>query len=141
MNECFQFVDLRRRRGHGQRPSAAIFEEICKDFAASNSLAGVECLKGDRSSWNERDRQRNSAPLPDEFLDQVNALLPAQPWPYGVHLEVADKLEVAANKVQRAIGQLMKSRRRIKQVDGLLYDGAGNVMALQNTKAGRDSLD
>jgi hypothetical protein len=69
MNECFQFVDVRRRRGHGQRPSATVFEEVCKDFAASNSLAGVECLKGDRSSWNERDRQRTfHAPLPEELI-------------------------------------------------------------------------
>jgi hypothetical protein len=90
------------------------------------------------------ERERQAADLPcatSRGVDQIDALLPAQPWPYGVHLEVADKLEVTANKVQRAMGQLIKSGRRIKQVDGVLYDGAGNVIALESTNNGRDSLD
>jgi signal transduction histidine kinase len=46
------------------------------------------------------------------------SLLPAQPWQTGIHIEVAEKLEVSRTKVQRAIDQLMKSGRRIKQMDG-----------------------
>jgi hypothetical protein len=145
IRECFQFIDVqRRRRAAGQRPGPWFFQEVCKEFAAGNSLAGFECVGRHQYSRNERDRKRDRRPawqarLSAEFIDQVDALLPAQPWPYGIHPEVASKLEVAAKKVQGAIDQLIRNGRRIKQVDGKLYDGAGSVVAPDSTQSRQES--
>ncbi|MEH2513532.1 hypothetical protein V1291_004886 [Nitrobacteraceae bacterium AZCC 1564] len=139
MNDCFRFVDERRRLSARQEPTAEFCANVCKEFAALHSLTGVECLKGDYSSWSERDTRRPFPPLPDELLNQVDSLLPTQPWPTGVHIEVAEKLEVSRIKVQRAIDQLIRSGRRIKQVDGMLYDAADNIIAPGDTSKGSAS--
>jgi hypothetical protein len=139
MNDCFRFVDERRRESERQEPSPAFCASVCKDFATLHSLTGVECLAGDYSSWSERGTRRPFPPLPDDFLTQVDSLLPAQPWQTGVHIEVAEKLEVSRIKVQHAIDQLIRSGRRIKQVDGILYDAAVNIMPPGNTSGGSNS--
>jgi hypothetical protein len=133
LNDCFRFVDERRRQHGGQDPSPAFCAKVCKEFATLHSLTGVECLARDYYNRGEKDTRRTFRPLSDDFLSQVDLLLPAQPWPTGVHIEVAEKLEVSRAKVQQAINQLIKSGRRTKQIDGNLYDAAGNIIALANT--------
>jgi hypothetical protein len=134
VNDCFRFFN--ERRPARQEATFAFCAEVCTDFATLHSLTGVECLAGDYSSWSDTNDRRRFPPLPDEFLSQVDNLLPAQPWPTGVHIEVAEKLEVGKSKVQRAIAQLIKSGRRFEQVDGILYDGAGNTISPGKTNSG-----
>jgi hypothetical protein len=67
--------------------------------------------------------------LSPEFLDQVDALLPPQPWPPGIHVEVAQKLECRAARVTKAIDQLIDARRRYEQINGILFDHNGNEIA------------
>ena len=132
LNDCFRFVDERRRKGGWQEPSQTFCVNLCKEFATLHSLTGVECLASGSDRLSERDTRRPLPPLSDEFLAQVDSLLPAQPWRTGVHIEVAEKLEVSKVRVQRAIEQLIRSGRRIKQVDGILYDAEDNIIALGN---------
>jgi hypothetical protein len=134
MNECFRFVEDRRLRSARREPSPELCREICKEFSTLHSLSGVQSIKDAPSRWSDKEpRERVFPPLPEEFLAQVDALLPAQPWPTGIHIEVAEKLEVGRNKVQRAITQLIEAGRRIKQIDGVLYNSANSILSSEST--------
>lgn len=136
MDVCFRFVEQRRLSSLRQEPSAAFCKDVCKEFGALHSLPGIEALKHDESSWSFREAQRNdTSRLSHEFVDQVDTLLPTQPWFKNIHLEVAAKLEVSGYRVQRAITQLVDSGRRKKQVNGILYDGPGSPITDETTAA------
>ncbi|MFB6462780.1 AIPR family protein [Bradyrhizobium tunisiense] len=136
MDVCFRFVEQRRLSSLRQEPSAAFCKDVCKEFGALHSLPGIEALKHDESSWAFREAQRNdTSRLSDEFVDQVDTLLPTQPWSKNIHVELAAKLEVSGYRVQRAITQLVDSGRRKKQVNGILYDAAGSPITGETTAA------
>jgi hypothetical protein len=69
--------------------------------------------------------------IPDEFVDRVNFLLPTQPWPQGIHTEVAEKLGVSPKIVSIVIRKLIDSGQRYEQVDGELFDSGGNAIAVE----------
>lgn len=72
--------------------------------------------------------------LTTEFLEQVFMLLPKQPWPMGVHREVADKLNCDYKKVLSAIKVLIESHRCFAQKDGVVYDKSGQAIAVDKTR-------
>lgn len=65
-----------------------------------------------------------SAPVDDALIDQVEMLLPDQPWPTGVHHEIAAKLGVRPTTVGKAIQLLIKDGRVKDQVNGVVVEGS-----------------
>ncbi|WP_208457485.1 hypothetical protein [Burkholderia stabilis] len=61
----------------------------------------------------------------DEVLEKVRQLMPAQPWPTGIHHQVATKLGIPSADVRRAIEELIKRRVFLLQIDGILYEAKG----------------
>lgn len=109
--------------GHS-RPSSVIMRRICSEFAILQAIEKPEAV-GRRSPSNSQSSSSSKAfarSLSDEFLDQVNMLLPSQPWETGVHLEVAEKLGCRNSKVTAAIQQLILLGRRKNQRDGVIID-------------------
>lgn len=68
--------------------------------------------------------------MDEEFINQVNLLLPDQPWPIGIHREISNKLNCPANKVHTAINELIKSGRRYSQIEGELFDNNGTKIKI-----------
>lgn len=62
----------------------------------------------------------------EEFLNTVSRALPLQPWPPGIHREIATTLDVDAGRVTRAIQELIRRGHWMKQRDGVVYDRSGN---------------
>lgn len=59
----------------------------------------------------------------EEMLDAASALLPQQPWPQGVHLEIADKLHIKPTLASRYIRELIRRGVFQEQAGGsLTYD-------------------
>lgn len=56
------------------------------------------------------------------LLSAVRKLLPPQPWPKGVHTEIAVKLGTTGKKVQKAIDKLIEAGVFKPQIDGVLYE-------------------
>jgi hypothetical protein len=54
------------------------------------------------------------------LLASVQSLLPSQPWPYGIHKQVADKLGIANSVVSKCIKELIRRGIFVPQVDGQL---------------------
>jgi hypothetical protein len=62
------------------------------------------------------------------FVEQVDALLPPQPWKVGVHALVAKELGTSPDRVYAAIQLLITSNRRNRQKDGIVYNTDGSVL-------------
>lgn len=125
VKDCWEFLNDRRQ---GLRPSSKFVKELCQEFALANSIGGVECVGRRRLSRYSEISSSVAVAVTESFIDQVDSVLPTQPWPQGTHLEVAEKLGVATKMVTAAIDKLIDSGRRLTQIDGELFDKAGNVM-------------
>jgi hypothetical protein len=68
-------------------------------------------------------------PLSLVFLENVNRLLPDQPWKIGIHRKIAEKLECKPKEVSEAIDQLITMRKRYRQAYGKVYDESGKIIA------------
>jgi hypothetical protein len=58
----------------------------------------------------------------EDFLNRVDAILPTQPWPTGVHLLVAGQLGCPPRDVTDAIQELIDRKRRKRQEKGVVYN-------------------
>ena len=56
--------------------------------------------------------------LPAKFIEEVFENLPAQPWPKGVHKEIAERLGVSNSAVTSAIAKLLDEGRIAKRSTG-----------------------
>jgi hypothetical protein len=123
ISDCWRFVEPRRRSvGRSNHPS---IKKVCVEFAEQYSLSGVGCVGKRRTIEFHKAKPILAVPAM-EVVNQVDTLLPPQPWPDGVHLDVAEKLGVDPKLVKGAIGQLIASGRRYEQFDGELFDTSGN---------------
>jgi hypothetical protein len=126
VSECWGFVEARRKGAF--RPSHIFVQNLCRQFAEEYSLSGADWV-GRRKVQRYHDKKPLAVlELTTAFVDQVDSILPRQPWPQGTHLEVAARLNVEARKVTAAIRQLIDSGRRLEQIDGELFDEGGNAV-------------
>lgn len=67
--------------------------------------------------------------LSHEIVLKVQAELPKQPWPVGIHKKIAMELGMSAWKVSKAIQCLIEDGVFNKQKDGIVYDKEGKIIA------------
>ena len=67
--------------------------------------------------------------LSGEFLTTVQAELPDQPWPVGIHRTIATKLGCPSGKVSQAISELIENGSANEQINGVVYDHSGKLIA------------
>jgi hypothetical protein len=113
-------------------------QQICPDFSEKYSLRDIQAVR--KKSLTSSRRIGRPGPSADflvsqsdwqEFLSQVDMLLTEQPWPRGIHIEVAEKLHAKKSNVALAIDQLIAAGKYYQQVDGLLFDSDGNEVLLE----------
>lgn len=63
-----------------------------------------------------------SIQLTDEIIDEVNKLLPKQPWPKDIHKQIADKLCYSNSLISKATKELIRRGLYKEQIDGKLYE-------------------
>lgn len=62
--------------------------------------------------------------LSEDLLGQVAKDLPKQPWPTGVHKDVADRLKISTKTVSAAIQELIRRGQFFHQIDGVVLHPA-----------------
>lgn len=67
-------------------------------------------------------RRTSPRHLDPEFIEQVDRLLPKQPWTKGVHKMIAAALGSSNLKVSNAINELVRTGRYLPQIDGTVYE-------------------
>lgn len=96
-------LNWKHRKGKG------LVIEVCRKAAASYSVAGVDTVERFTSSGT-----KSSQPLPLDFVERVQAALPAQPWKQNVHRDVARQLGCSSDAAYEAIQKLIASGRELK---------------------------
>jgi hypothetical protein len=107
-----------------QRRGKAFVIEVCSEATRLYSIAGIEIVEQIGVKGSDHNKL-----LPSHFIEQVNAILPEQPWKPGLHNEVAKQLGCDRYAVFNAVQYLVASGRRNFQKDGIVYDSDGNVLA------------
>ena len=69
-----------------------------------------------------------SSSVNEDFISKVKSLLPPQPWPVGIHSEIAKTLMSHPSAVHEAIDDLIDRGEVYKQVNGILYDEDDNIV-------------
>ncbi len=72
--------------------------------------------------------------LTEDFIAQVRALLPVQPWPKNIHKDVAEKLDTTPKRVSRAINTLIDREIFHDQKDGVIIYEAANEHLTDSTE-------
>lgn len=110
-----------------------IFILVCRKLVTNNGVTGIKRLNknfhNDLPDYKGRLIQANyKNKVTPEFINQVDMLLPKQPWKAGIQKEIALKLSCNQKQVYLAISNLIEERKRYNQHDGVLYDYNGNVI-------------
>jgi transcription initiation factor IIE alpha subunit len=73
--------------------------------------------------------------LPEDVIKRVKAALPKQPWAKGTSQEIAQKLGISRNDMDRAIAELTSQGVFKIQIDGVLYDPIKKNAAKTRTRS------
>lgn len=129
VDEIWNFIrQVDSRYDWEKKIKPSFIQTCCEEAAKTFGLAGIEQV-GRRSIESAPPGGMPTMSKPAEFLDQVDGLLPAQPWKPGVHIEIAGKLGCTAADVRVAIQQLILEGKRNVQRGGVVYDSDGKVIA------------
>ena len=114
------------RRGGKLTPARDVVHSVCDYFEkhdgiTGKAVVGTFVLPGRGLP--------DPPPLPAEFVEKVRGLLPKQPWPVGVHSQIAAQLGVDANYSKFAIATLIRRGEVFDQRDGVLFDLDGNIVS------------
>jgi hypothetical protein len=116
------------------RIQKSFIQKCCAAAATYFAIAGLEEV-GRRLIKSSVKQSVTAEVLSQPFLDQVNMLLPPQPWKPGIHIEIAEKLDRKPLEVSAAIQKLIEDGKRNAQLDGIVYDAAGRVLLVDEDRA------
>ncbi|MDX2069790.1 MAG: hypothetical protein SFV55_15285 [Haliscomenobacter sp.] len=117
-----------------------VFLSLCKTMSKSYNMKGYERLVNTLStpfgnSINPgRNRPQKSTEVSQEFIDQVEMLLPKQPWKPGTHKEIALKLNCSEKEIYTATNKLIEQGKKFRQKDGILFDKKGNIVGIDEDR-------
>jgi predicted RNA-binding Zn-ribbon protein involved in translation (DUF1610 family) len=60
--------------------------------------------------------------ISEDVLNQVESLMPQQPWPKGIHKDIQANLGISSSTYKRVIDELISREKFKRQVDGKLYE-------------------
>ncbi|MDP9908226.1 hypothetical protein J2W27_000319 [Variovorax boronicumulans] len=123
-------------------------DEICKRYGESEDIQNVQVI----GKWNipyitqsVRLRPKNSSTeatssvasieISEELLDEMDTLLPAQPWPPGIQEMLMAALKTDKRTVRAGIDELIRSGRRHNQHHGVVVDKDGIIVDVDEGRA------
>jgi len=132
-------VSMQTGAERSRRPKGTFVDACCQEAARRFKLSGCDVV-GRRTPDSIGHGPPRTVPSP-EFVQRVDALLPAQPWPPAVHVAIANELKVMPKIIQNAIQLLIASGRRHAQRDGVVYDASGNILAVDTNRSQQGDSD
>ena len=131
--EMWQIVESVRRVPARAREfrSVSFVEQCCAAAFVRHGIADPQVV-GLRQPPSVKPRRRPAPP--EEFIQKVDSLLPAQPWKPGVHVAVAAQLACHPRLVSDAISELVRRGARHGQSGGVVYDASGRVVAVDEER-------
>lgn len=123
LNDCWRFLEVFAVQG--QKLTKPVLGEILDSFCAEFNILKKEAVGKQLPNVSAMHRvpSRIIHELDADFLTEVDVLLPPQPWPIGIHKDVAAKLGCSERKVSAAIQSLIDTGQRMSQRNGVVDPG------------------
>jgi hypothetical protein len=109
----------------------------CNEAAMKFGLSGAETVGKRHIPFTDFFKKFAQIHLTEEFIREVDTLLPSQPWKAGIHLEIASKVGCPPTMVSAVIQKLIADGKRNFQVDGVVFDSKGSVIAVDPERSPR----
>lgn len=126
------------------------FIEFCKDLSVTENIKGFGRLEKNSDtpiSYNKSKKKKDKvSPQPQrivvnqEFINSVDSILPSQPWKPGTHKIIARQLECTQQDIFSAVEVLIENGKRYRQKDGIVYDKAGEILSIDETRVDKETL-
>ena len=94
---------------------------IIKELATHYQLPDFNAIE------RRRDFIYDDYQIDEEFIETVKEMLPAQPWPVGIHKTIASQLGCTNAKVSRTIETLIDTGVFKKQINGHVISNEQNL--------------
>ncbi|CAN5624676.1 hypothetical protein BH10BAC5_BH10BAC5_03120 [soil metagenome] len=118
---------------------------LCNKLNAEGRIKGYDRLENESdgilpNTNNQNFIEKNLFNITSDFIQQVEMLLPKQPWKPGLHIEIARKLKCSEKEIYMAVTKLIESGRRFKQRNGILYNVDGSVNEIDKERVDPKTL-
>lgn len=84
-------------------------QDVLQNVSQQLSIANYHAIEK-RDDTVFEDRHYKIHEIDKEFLERVHHRLPSQPWPMGIHKEIATEFSVPFGKVSQAINKLIEAK-------------------------------
>lgn len=114
----------------------------CEEAARKHGIVGIQSLVRQRFMPTTSAKSTPSEiVLTDEFIAQVKALLPPQPWKPGIHRRISEQLNCSTSAYFAAVERMIEEGLFLHQRDGVLYDIDGNIVSFDPERVDPQSLE
>jgi hypothetical protein len=118
---------------------SGLFLSLCRELNTDGKIKGYDRLEKGRTTLpphlnDHKNYKKASINISTEFIEQVDLLLPKQPWKPGIHKEIASKLNCSEREIYQAVKRLVDLGRRYRQKDGIVCDSDGNVIEIDKER-------
>ena len=135
MSECWDAMDDAASGLGAKKLSENRLARITEVVASLWSLSG-QPTDGRRElpTSSSSQLQNPKSPEPEEFLKVVSDALPPQPWRAGIHVDLAQQLQVKPYRVTKAIQTLIARGVWMQQRDGVVFDQLGKEIMRDDSR-------
>jgi hypothetical protein len=136
--EVWSLIDPDRPR---RKNNLGYLIELCEKAETLWKINGIERIKKVKPLSVSRGKKiKPKRELSRNFIDQVNMLLPPQPWKPGLHNEVTQKLDCTKSDYFAAVEILIEEGLRNRQKDGVVYDSEGNIIIFDEERVDPNTM-
>ena len=110
-----------------KRISSKTYYDIYNYFSELYNIKNVKCIYPiSKKLWNVSSKVNNQ--LTEDIIEKVFFELPEQPWVPGIHIQIAQKLNLSNTIVSNAISYLIYIGRKNYQKYGYVFDNDGYII-------------
>jgi hypothetical protein len=112
-----------------------------QDYASKYGIAGINALASIPPLTVPSGHPSAREPITEDFIEQVRSALPRQPWKPGIHRKITAQLKCNNSEYSAAVEYLIENGVFLRQRDGVLYDGDGNMVSFDTERVDPETLE
>lgn len=113
---------------------------VCKQLELDYKITGLQAFEALLSRNDRTALRTGQKPLTEDFINDVKALLPPQPWKVGTHKAICDKLNCNNHMYSAAVDALVEDGYFYRQKAGILYDLEGNIVSFDTDRVDSETM-
>lgn len=126
LDGIYSFPDIYKMNNKENRRSKLFINQLIEYCAQALGIKFKKDILLDKYKKDKYEVKKKG--ITEELLKKVRKLLPVQPWPNGIHKNIATTLNEPNWKIYEAIDMLIDRGEYFEQVNGVLYDIHGHVI-------------